>query len=100
MYWLTLDKIRQQVRLEADYTDEDTLLKAYGDSAEEVIADLCGTTPEKLLEDYGTLPKRLEQAALMLVDWWYQQRSPVSQMNLSVVPYTFDVLVKPFVKLT
>jgi hypothetical protein len=36
----------------------------------------------------------------MLVDVSYQYRSPVSAQNMSIVPYTFDLLVKPYVKLT
>ena len=47
----------------------------------------------------GTMPAPLVQAALMLVDTSYQFRSPVSAQNMSVVPYTFDLLVKPYVKL-
>ena len=45
------------------------------------------------------MPDALVHAALMLVDTSYQFRSPVSAQNMSVVPYTFDLLVKPYVKL-
>ena len=55
---------------------------------------------DKMLAAYGgTMPAPLVQAALMLVDTSYQFRSPVSAQNMSVVPYTFDLLVKPYVKL-
>lgn len=40
------------------------------------------------------------QAGLMLVDNSYLQRSPASSLNMSAVPYTFDLLVKPYMKLT
>ena len=105
MKFLTIDKIKQQLRL--DCTCEAELLDAYGNSAEGTLAAYIGFVDEnnlpsvdKMLEAYGgTMPAPLVQAALMLVDTSYQFRSPVSAQNMSVVPYTFDLLVKPYVKL-
>ena len=105
MKFLTIDKIKQQLRL--DCTCEAELLDAYGNSAEATLAAYIGFMDEnnvpsvdKMLEAYGgTMPTPLVQAALMLVDTSYQFRSPVSAQNMSVVPYTFDLLVKPYVKL-
>lgn len=105
MKFLTIDKIKQQLRL--DCTCEAELLDMYGNSAEATLAAYIGFVDEnnvpsvdKMLEAYGgTMPTPLVQAALMLVDTSYQFRSPVSSQNMSVVPYTFDLLVKPYVKL-
>ena len=105
MNFLTIDKIKQQLRL--DCTCEAELLEAYGNSAEATLAAYIGFMDEnnvpsvdKMPEAYGgTMPAPLGQAALMLVDTSYQFRSPVSAQNMSVVPYTFDLLVKPYVKL-
>ena len=105
MKFLTIDKIKQQLRL--DCTCEAELLDAYGNSAEATLAAYIGFMDEnnvpsvdRMLEAYGgTMPTPLVQAALMLVDTSYQFRSPVSAQNMSVVPYTFDLLVKPYVKL-
>ena len=105
MKFLTIDKIKQQLRL--DCTCEAELLEAYGNSAEGTLAAYIGFVDENnlpsvdnMLEAYGgTMPAPLVQAALMLVDTSYQFRSPVSAQNMSVVPYTFDLLVKPYVKL-
>lgn len=105
MKFLTIDKIKQQLRL--DCTCEAELLDMYGNSAETTLAAYIGFMDEnnvpsvdKMLEAYGgTMPAPLVQAALMLVDTSYQFRSPVSAQNMSVVPYTFDLLVKPYVKL-
>ena len=105
MKFLTIDKIKQQLRL--DCTCEAELLDAYGNSAEATLAAYIGFVDEnnvpsvdKMLAAYGgTMPAPLVQAALMLVDTSYQFRSPVSAQNMSVVPYTFDLLVIPYVKL-
>ena len=105
MKFLTIDKITQQLHL--DCTCEAELLEDYGNSAEATLAAYIGfmyennlPSVDKMLEAYGgTMPAPLVQAALMLVDTSYQFRSPVSAQNMSVVPYTFDLLVKPYVKL-
>ena len=105
MKFLTIDKIKQQLRL--DCTCEAELLEAYGNSAEATLAAYIGFMDEnnvpsvdRMLEAYGgTMPAPLVQAALMLVDLSYQHRNPTSIQNLSIVPYSFDLLVKPYVKL-
>lgn len=105
MKFLTIDKIKQQLRL--DCTCEAELLEDYGNSAEATLAGYIGFVDgnnipdvDKMLEAYGgTMPAPLVHAALLLVDTSYQFRSPVSAQNMSVVPYTFDLLVKPYVKL-
>lgn len=110
MKWLTLDYIKQHSRI--DFQDDDSLLELYADSAEETILNIINTTYDELLEKFGTdvtttddegtetttkkLPSNLYHAALLLVDLSYQQRSPVSPSNLYVVPYAFDILVKPY----
>lgn len=99
MKWLTLTKIKQQLRIEPDFTDEDDVLEMYGESAEEVILNYLNRSYEDVVEIYGHMPAPLIHASLMLVDTSYQYRSPVSTQNMSMVPYTFDILVKPYMRL-
>lgn len=88
-----------------DLDCEDDLLELYGDSAEETLAQYLNRGKnsdemiESLTEQYGKIPAPLYHAGLMLVDISYQYRSPVNPTNVSVVPYTFDILVKPYMKL-
>lgn len=96
MKWLTLAKIKAQLRIDSINTTEDTLLESYGASAEEVVLNLCNRTYADIITAYGSVPEPLTHAALMLVDLSYQQRNPVSVQNMSVVPYTFDILIKPY----
>ena len=99
MKWLTLAKIKQQCRIEPDFTEEDSLLEMYGESAEEVLLNHLNRSYEDLMQIYGQIPAPLIHASLMLVDVSYQHRSPVSPQNMSIVPYTFDILVKPYMRL-
>ena len=103
MKFLTLDYIKQHSRI--DYDCEDDLLGLYEDAAEGVLAQHLGRGKtvddmvESLTDEFGEVPAPIMQAALMLVDVSYQYRSPVSSTNIYVVPYTFDILVKPYMVL-
>lgn len=106
MKWLKIDYIKQHSRI--DYDCEDALLELYGESAEEMVLNTLGRTYEDLLENFGIdqpdgskhVPAAIVQASLMLVDSSYTNRSPISPTNMYQVPYTYDFLVKPYMKLT
>lgn len=100
MKWLTLEQIKAQLRIEPDFTAEDTLLDSYGESAETTLLNYLNRPYADILGSYGDVPLPLVQATLLLVDTSYQHRSPISVTNISLVPYTFDLLVKPYMRLT
>lgn len=99
---VTLAEIKRQCRIEDDFTLEDTLLTSYGTAAEEIIAQLLnrGKTVAamvaSLTEEYGSVPEPIKNAVLLLSDHFYQHRSPTENISLSIVPYSFDFLVKPY----
>ena len=98
MKYLTLELIKQHCRI--DDSAEDSLLETYGAVAEQTVMNVCLTDYDKMVEEYGELPEPVKLATLLLVDVAYQQRSPISPTNLYLVPYTFDLLLKPYMKLT
>lgn len=100
MKWLTLEQIKAQLRIEPDFTSEDTLLESYGESAETTLLNYLNRPYADILGSYGDVPLPLVHASLLLVDTSYQHRSPISVTNISQVPYTFDLLVKPYMRLT
>lgn len=103
MKYISVDYIKQHSRI--DFDCEDELLEMYGDSAEESMAQYLNRGKdademvESLNEQYGQIPAPIYHATLMLVDLSYQHRSPVGPQNMYMVPYTFDILVKPYMKL-
>ena len=99
MKWLTLQKMKAQCRIEQDFTEEDELREMYGESAEEAVLNALGRTYEDIVEVYGNIPAPVRHASLMLVDVSYQHRSPISSQNMYQVPYTFDLLLKPYMRL-
>lgn len=103
MKYLTIDYIKRHLRI--DFDCEDALLELYGESAEEMLAQYLnrGKTVDEMAADlenvYGHIPAPIRHATLMLVDISYQHRNPISPTNVSMVPYTFDLLIKPYMKL-
>ena len=99
MKYLTIDDIKQQLRL--DFDCEDAKLELYGTGAEDTILYLCNRTYENLVGTYGEVPAAIRQVTLELVTNSYDQGSgPASPTNLSAVPYNFDLLVKEYIVLT
>lgn len=98
MKWTTIEWIKAHSRVEYDI--EDDLLTLYANSAEETILNITGRTEEELKSmnqsDTSKVPDAILHATLMLVDLSYQQRSPLTPQQLYAVPYTFDILVKPY----
>ena len=101
MKYLTFDMIKQQLRLDDEQASmEHDLLEMYGESAEDTVLNLCNRTITDIFEQYGMVPKALVHATLMLVDNAYKERSPISPQSMSTVPYAFDLMLKPYIKLT
>lgn len=100
MKFLTLEQIKAQCRIEEDFTLEDTKLTLYGDSAEQVVFNMCQRPYEDFIETYGAIPQDVVHAALLLVTASYEHNAAVSMQNLSMVPYGFDMLIKPYMRLT
>ena len=97
MKWLTLEQIKRNSRIDGDY--EDTLLVSYGESAEDTVLNYLNRPYQELIETWGKVPEPVVQASLMLVDVWYQHRAPAEPVSMSLVPYTFEILIKPYMRL-
>lgn len=97
MKWLTIEWIKAHSRI--DFDCEDDLLELYGESAEDTVLNVIARDYTEVIETYGGVPKPLFVASLMLVEVSYTQRSPISQQNMYAVPYAFDMMVKPYMRL-
>lgn len=100
MNWLTLDLIKQHLRLDdAQANAESGILTIYGNSSERAVLNLLRRTTDDLVEAYGEVPLDLVHASLMLVEIAYQHRSSITSATVNLVGYTFDVLIKPYMRL-
>ena len=101
MKYLTFEQIKAQLRLDDEQAElEKDLLEMYGESAEETVLNLLNRTMENIFEQYGRVPTPILHATLLLVDNAYKERSPISPQSMSTVPYAFDLMLKPYMRMT
>ena len=102
MRWLTLQMIKDQLRLETDDTAQDNLLTRYGATAEEFTLNYLNRTEAELkafnTADPTQVPVDIVSACLLLVDAYYQYRGPISQQNMYLIDYGYDALVMKYRK--
>lgn len=99
--WLTLGYVKAHSRI--DFDCDDDLLELYIRSAERALLNYIRRTYDEVMARWGEdgeFPEDLTHATLMLVDHSYAQRSPADSRQMYAVPYTFDFLVKPYIKLS
>ena len=101
MKFLTFEQIKAQLRLNDEQaTLEQTRLEGMAMAAEEAVLTIMRRSLVDVILTYNGLPQRLIQVTLLLVDEWYQHRSSVEQGQLSPVPYAFDFMLKPMMRLS
>ena len=99
MKWLTLDDIKDQLRIERDFDLENDKLTLYGDSAEQAILDICRRTYDDFIDDYGAIPAPIRECSLLLVVMSYEHGTPASAQQMYNVGYTFDLKLKSYMRL-
>ena len=98
MKYITIEYIKAHSRIDElrENLGETDLGTLYAESAEQTVLNYLNRSLEDLIDNYAEVPAPVMHATLMLVDLSYMQRSPISVQNLYTVPYTFDVLLKPY----
>ena len=96
--WLTLEGIKQQLRIEQDFHEEDEWLEGAGEAAEYAILGVLNRSYENLYEVYGHIPAPVRQASLMLVASLYKDREKdlVQEVHNNK---TFALMLKPCIRL-
>lgn len=99
---LTLPEIKEQCRIEVDFTDEDMLLTLLGEAAEAKATTYLNRNlyPAKDVipdtdDDGITLTNDIKLGMLMLISHWYENRSSVSELEMSETPQAFEFLLYP-----
>lgn len=98
MKYLTLKYIKDHSRICHDA--EDSFLESVGAAAETAVLNLCRRTVEDIYEEHGEVPEDFKRATVILVDHLYTHRGLTENVSMSVVPYTFDLMLKPYMRLT
>lgn len=98
MKYLTLEYIKEHSRILGNAQND--YLERTGNAAEQAILNLCQRTIEDIYAEYGEVPPDLIHVTLELAEHLYNHRGPTEQVAISAVPYNFDLLVKPYMRLT
>ena len=98
MQFLTLEDIKAQARIEADFTDDDQYLMMQGKAAERKVFKDIQRTYDEVVAMEGEWPIDLTLAALMLTAQWYKHRESTTNQSMSVVPYAYEALIMPYRK--
>ena len=98
MKYLTLDYIKAHSRI--DYDCENEIIEKYASAAENSILRLLNRTIDDLMEaNGGEVPDEVMVATMELTENLIRHRSPIEQTALSVVPYNFDLMLRPHMAL-
>lgn len=98
MEYLTVEYIKAHSRV--DYDCEDDLIDLYGAAAEKAVINLLGRSLDDLkAANDGLVPPDVIVATFQLADSLIRHRSPTEQVNLSSVPYGYDLMLKPYMLL-
>ncbi|MDM3203905.1 head-tail connector protein [Citrobacter sp. Cf097] len=100
---LSMEEIKAQLRLDDDFTDEDSLLALLGKAAQsrtenylnrrlyEKPQDIPPDDPDGLV-----MSDEVKLAMLMLVSHFYENRSAVTEVEKLELPMSFNWLVGPY----
>lgn len=75
MKYLTIEAIKQQLIIDSDFTEDDELLNALGDTAEELVEQqIDADLTDVVSNNNGKLPAPLQHAMKMIVEYLYNDR--------------------------
>lgn len=96
MNYLTIELIKKQLRLEDDFTEDNTLLEALGEAAEDYVQSHLNMQLDEIAADNsGELPKAINQAMLILVSYFYDNDGSGDNKE---IPNAFYMLLAPYKK--
>lgn len=90
--YLTLEETKQHIRVDAEFTDEDTYIEGLMEAAELAVARKIDCPLVYLEDENGALPRPLTQAMLLLVGTWYNFRESVNTASTTPVDHALDML--------
>ena len=92
MAYITLDEIHKHLNLDSAFTDDDAYLTALRSASEDVIAKYIDLPLSQLEDANHKLPEALKFACLLWIGTIYNTRESVSNVNMSTVPHSMELL--------
>ncbi|HHR6132158.1 TPA: head-tail connector protein [Providencia alcalifaciens] len=101
---ISLDRVKQQLRLDSDHDAEDELLNVYIKASLSLIENhtrrrLVTDSDRKDSDDQLVFSDDVELAALLVISHWYANRESVAiGLSVAAMPLAFDALLQPYVR--
>lgn len=94
---ITIEDVKRNARIE--HPLEDDLIDMYAKSAEAITLEYIRRTEDELEDKWGCVPAPVKQACIMMATTWYDNRQPLGNIQMHSIPYTYEFLLKPYMKL-
>lgn len=90
--YLTLDEIKKQLNVDADFHEDDEFLELLGESVEDLTSNLIDCSLDELVAQNGDLPAGVRHAMRMLCDYVYSQQRGSSGESNDIPNAIFTIL--------
>lgn len=92
MQYLTLDEVKKQCVIDADYHDDDEFLTMLGDTAEDMTAQLLDCDLTEIYAENGEMPATIMHAMRILVDYFYSVNRGSSSESIDIPNAVYTML--------
>lgn len=92
MTYLTLAEIKKHLNIDSQFTDDDTYLTSLATASEEVVAKYIDYPLSQLEDTNHKIPQALMFAMLLWIGTIYTVRESATNMNMSTVPHSLELL--------
>lgn len=92
MKYLTLEEIKKQLNVDADFHGDDEFLELLGESVEDLTSNLIDCQLDELAAQNGSIPAGVRHAMRMLVDYVYSQQRGSSGESNDIPNAIFTIL--------
>jgi hypothetical protein len=92
MEYLFLDEIKKHLNIDEDFTDDDEYLESLATASEDVVSKYIDYPLVQLEGADGDIPRALKFAMLLWIGTIYNVRESVSNVNMSTVPHSLELL--------
>lgn len=84
-----LDLTTVKQHLVVEYNEDDALIQQYLDGAKSYIQSYLNRS----FEEFDELPEEFTLAALQIISHWYENRSAITETNMEILPYSFNMIL-------
>lgn len=95
---VSIELLRQHLRMEPDETEQDAMLEEYIRGAAGLIEGHCNTTFDCIIKQYGEVPSQLKVAVMQIAAHWYRHPEAATQATLSMCPAATVAIINKFKK--